>query len=167
MEVVQSLIWSHELLSKLQVPHALIGGMALSEYGYGRGTQDVDWLIPEEYIDTVVSHFESNGFQIFHRSADVLQFSGKAEIDFIIARRRMSRAMIENAHYSEKMDLPVVLIEDLIGLKIQSYSGNPKRRLKELSDIQELIERSSGIDWEKIRLYAEQFKEWPTIEALK
>lgn len=48
MDVVESLEWSHQALTQLKVPHALIGGMALSEYGYSRGTQDVDWLIPEE-----------------------------------------------------------------------------------------------------------------------
>jgi hypothetical protein len=32
MDVVESLTWSDETLTQLKVPHALIGGMALSEY---------------------------------------------------------------------------------------------------------------------------------------
>ena len=167
MDIVQSLKWSHDSLIALNVPHALIGGMALSEYGYGRGTQDVDWLIPEEAVESVVAHFEQNGFSIFHRSADVLQFTGNAEIDFLIARRPISRSMIENAHYSNHLDLPVVLVEDLIGLKIQSYSGNAKRRSKDLGDIQELFERCTSLNWEKIKYYADHFQEWSAIEALK
>jgi hypothetical protein len=167
MDVVQSLNWSHEQLVKLNVPHALIGGMALSEYGYGRGTQDVDWLIPEEFSMQVADAFIGAGFQIFHQTADVLQLSGKAEIDFIIARRPISRKMIEEAHYSDQLKMPVVLAEDLIGLKIQCYAGNPKRKNKELSDIQELIDRCENLNWEKIKFYADHFQEWETIEKLK
>jgi hypothetical protein len=167
MEVVQSLIWSHQALSQLNVPHALIGGMALSEYGYGRGTQDVDWMIPEEFVETVVQYFTENGFTIFHRSEEVLQFAGKADIDFLIARRPISRGMIDVANYSDHLKLSVVKIEDLIGLKIQAYSGNPKRKHKDLSDIQELIERNETVDWGMIKFYADHFNEWPTIEGLK
>ena len=167
MEVASLLIWSHESLNKLNIPHALIGGMALSEYGYGRATQDVDWLIPEEFKDAIESFFLNEGFTIFHSSPDVLQLTGKAELDFIIARRPISRGMIENALYSKQLNLPVVLIEDLIGLKIQAYAGNPKRKWKELSDIQELIERTETIDWSKVKLYADHFHEWPTLEKMK
>ena len=166
MDVAQSLLWSHKALTQLGVPHALIGGMALSEYDYGRGTQDVDWLIPEEFVSVVSKYFIENGFQIFHESPDVLQLTGKAEIDFLIARRPISRGMIQDAHYSTKLNLPVILPEDLIGLKIQAYAGNPKRKMKELSDIQELADRCPALDWEKIKTYADHFNEWSTIESL-
>lgn len=167
MDVAESLIWSHQVLTQLKVPHALIGGMALSEYGYGRGTQDVDWLIPEEKIQDVLTHFQSEGFTVFHQSENVLQFTGKAEVDFLIARRPVSRSMLENARYSESLDLPVILPEDLIGLKIQAYSGNPTRKSKELSDIQELAERLPNLDWEKVKFYADHFDEWPTLELIQ
>lgn len=82
----------------MKIPHALIGGMPLSEYGYGRGTQDVGWLIPEEFVSQVVQSFLPQGFQKFHQSADARQLTGKAEIDFLIAQRPISRKMIEDAH---------------------------------------------------------------------
>ncbi|MBS1959701.1 MAG: hypothetical protein JST80_09540 [Bdellovibrionales bacterium] len=166
MDIAESLLWSHQALVSLKVPHALIGGMALSEYGYARGTQDVDWLIPEESVSAVFQHFTNEGFQVFHQSADVLQFTGKAEIDFLIARRPISRAMLQNAKYSAPLQLPVVQAEDLIGLKIQAYAGNPKRKHKELADIQELIENQPDLDEKKLKFYADHFHEWPTIEAL-
>ena len=84
-----------------------------------------------------------------------------------VARRPISRGMIENAKYSQTLDLPVVQPEDLIGLKIQAYSGIPKRRNKDLADIQELIDRSTELDWNKIKFYADHFNEWPTLEAMK
>ncbi len=167
MDVVESLTFTHQLMVKLKVPHALIGGMALSEYGYGRGTQDVDWLIPEESVDILRDEFLKNGFTIFHQSGDVLQFTGKAEVDFLIARRPISRQMIQDAKYSSGLDLPVVQAEDLIGLKIQAYAGNSKRQNKELSDIQELVDRCRTLDWDKVKIYADHFNEWPTLLKLK
>lgn len=167
MNVADSLIESHNTLEKLGIPHALIGGMALSEYGYGRATQDVDWLVPEEKIEILLKEFLAQGFQIFHQSADVLQLTGKAEIDFLIARRPISREMLKDAKQSSGLGLPVVTAEDLIGLKIQAYAGNPKRKHKDLSDIQELIERNAALDWIKIKKYADLFGEWSTIESLR
>lgn len=166
MDVVDSLVWSHQALSALNVPHALIGGLALSEYEYGRATQDVDWLVPEDSVKTIRDYFLKNGFSVFFESPDVLQFSGKAEIDFLVARRPISQSMLKDAHYSEKLKLPVVKPEDLIGLKIQAYSNDSTRRHKELADIQELFLRCSGLDVAKIKFYADHFNEWPTIEAL-
>lgn len=167
MNVLESLAWSHQILNELNVPHALIGGMALSEYGYGRGTDDVDWIIPEEFVEAVVKAFTAHAFTIFHRSEDVLQFAGKAQIDFLIARRPISRGMVDDAHYSNRLNLPVLKIEDLIGLKIQAYHNDPKRRFRDLADISELAERNPKMDWIKIKFYADQFNEWATLEAIK
>lgn len=47
------------------------------------------------------------------------------------------------------------------------HLSQPKRKLKELSDIQELILRCKTLRWEKIKFYADHFNEWPTIEAFK
>ena len=167
MNVAESLLFTHQTLLELKVPHALIGGMALSEYGYGRGTQDVDWLIPEEFVETVKTKFLSLNFTIFYQSEDVLQCTGTSEVDFIVARRPMSREMIENAKPSKALQLDVVQAEDLIGLKIQAYVGNPKRRNKELSDIQELIDRCPNLDWAKVKKYADLFGEWTTVNEMK
>jgi hypothetical protein len=167
MNVLESLTWSHKILNDLNVPHALIGGMALSEYGYGRATQDVDWLIPEEFVNDVIKAFTAEKFTIFHRSEDVIQFSGEAQIDFLIARRPISRGMIDDASYSQSLEMPVVKAEDLIGLKIQAYKNDKKRKFKDLSDIQELIEQNNELDWVKIKFYADQFDEWETLKELK
>ena len=167
MDILESLTWSHQKLNELNVPHALIGGMALSEYGYARGTQDVDWLIPEEFVSLVSEAFLKHGFTVYHQSPDVLQFTGLAEIDFLIARRPISRAMIEQSHYSKNLELSVVLPEDLIGLKIQAYAGNPKRKFKDLADIQELVTFCESLDWNKIKEYADHFNEWPTLSQIR
>lgn len=168
MNLLESLQWSHHVLTQLKAPHALIGGLALSEYGYSRGTQDVDWLIPEECVSAVRTRFLSEGFQVLHESGDVIQFEGKAGIDFLIARRPISRQMLEDAAYSDHLQMPVVKAEDLIGLKIQAYANNPKRKHKDLADIQELVELAhSKLDWGKIKFYADHFNEWPTLESMK
>jgi hypothetical protein len=97
----------------------------------------------------------------------VLQLTGAAEIDFLLARRPISRAMIESAFYSSNLKLKVVLPEDLIGLKVQAYFNVPSRKSKDLSDIQELVDRCPDLDWEKIKFYADHFGEWPTLQNLR
>jgi predicted nucleotidyltransferase len=49
---------------------------------------------------------------------------------------------------------------DLIGLKIQAYSNNPKRLLQDLADIQKMAELNK-IDWEQVKAYAEAFGDGP------
>ncbi|NDG84326.1 MAG: hypothetical protein EBX52_04715 [Proteobacteria bacterium] len=167
MNLLESLRWSDQKLTESGVPHALIGGLALAHYGYGRGTQDIDWLVPEESKDSVKRLFHAHGFKILHESDDVLQFEGLAPVDFLIARRPISRQMIEDSFFSSALQLKVVRAEDLIGLKIQAYSNDPKRKNKDLADIQELISLREDLDWEKIKTYADLFDAWAEISILR
>jgi len=47
-EVRQALVHSHETLTKLGIPHVLIGGLAVGAHGYAYATTDVDYLVPEK-----------------------------------------------------------------------------------------------------------------------
>src|SRR4051812_44010576 len=112
-----TLIQISQMLDENQIPFALIGAMALSEYEQNRATRDVDMLIPEEFVDQVKSNMLSLGYSLFHQSEEVLQYQGQGMVDFLIARRPISRAMIATAKPGAKSKLPCVSAEDLIGLK--------------------------------------------------
>jgi hypothetical protein len=127
----------------------------------------VDWLIPEESKNTVKSVFQASGFSILHESDDVIQFEGLAPVDFLIARRPISRKMIDDSFYSSSLQLKIVRAEDLIGLKIQAFSNDAKRKHKDLADIQELISLQENLDWEKIKSYADLFNAWPEISGMR
>jgi hypothetical protein len=54
------------------------------------------------------------------------------QVDFILARRRYTRAMMKRARKSRvfegEFDVKILLPEDLIGLKVQAVANNPKHR---------------------------------------
>lgn len=50
---------SHEQLTALGIPHALVGGLAVGAHGYQYATQDVDWLVP------TAAAFDGTAFLMF------------------------------------------------------------------------------------------------------
>jgi hypothetical protein len=59
------------------------------------------------------------------------------------------------------------LLEALIGLKIQALATNPRRKFKELGDIQALSEVKKDLDWNRIKDYADFFGVLELIEEIK
>lgn len=159
----------HEALNQAQAPHAIIGGMALSALGYPRATNDIDFLVHSEFREAAENKMTSLGYRLIFSSEDVAQWAGNTPIDFLYARREISRAMLSRAIGTREfaiMGIPCLDASDIIGLKIQAYSNNPKRLFQDLADIQKLIEMNQ-IDWERVQSYAEAFGEWPRIESFK
>jgi hypothetical protein len=54
---------------------------------------------------------------------------------------------------------------DLIGLKVQASSNDPKRRGRDLVDIERLLS-SPGVDLERVRLYFRLFERESELDAL-
>ena len=156
----------HETLAKAHVDHALIGGMALSVLGYPRATNDIDFLVDGTSRAAAEDCMASLGFTIHHTSDEVTQWSGIVPVDFLYARRPLSKQMLQRAQKNLFMEIPVLEATDIIGLKIQAYSNNPKRMLQDLADIQKIIE-VNAIDWERAKEYADAFQEWDRIKALR
>ncbi|RLB47352.1 MAG: hypothetical protein DRJ42_25585 [Deltaproteobacteria bacterium] len=51
-EVIEDAIEVGELLSRLAIPHALVGGLAVGLNGFPRSTKDVDYLVGPEAFET-------------------------------------------------------------------------------------------------------------------
>lgn len=157
----------HEALKAAAAPHALIGGFALSVHGYPRATNDLDFLVHGDFREAANREMLSRGFVKRFTSDEVDQWDGEVPVDFIYARRELSRKMLDRAVACVALgEILVVNPTDLIGLKIQAYSNNPKRLLQDLADIQKMAELNK-IDWEQVKAYAEAFGEWDRIKALK
>lgn len=157
----------HGRLEAAGVDHALIGAFALAAWGVQRATNDVDFLIDGAKAAVARQALESNGFTVFHASDDVLQMAGPGPVDFVLARRPLSLAMLTRASARTFRGIKCVEPEDLIGLKIQAYKNDPRRELQDRADIQRLIGVSPSLDWARIRQYAELFSEWPAVEDLR
>jgi hypothetical protein len=54
---------AHAALSAAEIPHAIIGGVAVCLHGYRRNTVDVDVLIWPRDSDAVKSTLQDAGFQ--------------------------------------------------------------------------------------------------------
>ncbi len=50
-KVIEDAIEIGELLARLRVPHALIGGLAVGLHGFPRATKDVDYLVGSEAFE--------------------------------------------------------------------------------------------------------------------
>ena len=157
----------HAWLDAAGVDHALIGAFALAAWGVQRATNDLDFLIDGAKTVEARKALENEGFTVFHSSSEVLQMAGPGPVDFILARRPLSQAMLKRASARRFRGIKCVGPEDLIGLKIQAYKNEPRRELQDRADIQRLIEVSPSLDWARIKEYADLFSEWPAVENLR
>lgn len=158
---------AHEALTNAGVDHALIGGMALGGLGVHRATADVDLLIEGEKRNIAKQFLLSAGFVLVQETEEVLHFKGVGFLDLLLARREATRNMLRNAVLLPPLGIKCVSAEDIIGLKIQAYRNDPRRELQDKADIAAVIRQNPGLDWNKVRMYADLFDEWPAMEKMR
>jgi hypothetical protein len=154
-------------LEQAQIPYAIIGGLAVFAYGGERATFDVDLLIHGDHKDSIKNLATKLNLRVAHESKEVLQLSGAMQIDIIFANREHSQKMIHNKRTIKTLPYPVVSPEDLIGLKIQAFTGDRSREYIDKGDILTLIRLLPEMDFNKIKEYADIFNVWNEILELK
>ena len=131
------------ILADHDIPHLIVGGLAVQEHGYFRVTLDADIVVPNvlEAVELLTANL-SGPFQAMPGIEDtVLDKRNGVQINFLPA----GRALVPNA----KVPLPTpdciseapqfVTLEQLISLKLDSWCGQPNSRLKDKADVVELI----------------------------
>lgn len=155
------------ILDKNNISYALIGGLALAARGIVRATQDIDFLIDDKDKDLLKRALQQNHFEIVHETSEVIQFKGPAFVDFLLAKRPLSRKMLTNATLVGQFPAKVIQLEDIIGLKIQAYKNDPSREFQDKADILSIMKQNEDLDFKKIKEYADLFDEWSEIESMK
>ena len=130
------------------IDFAVIGGLALQQFGVTRTTSDIDFLVLVSDKDKVKKVMEKLHYDLKHESVDILNFFSKHSsfdrIDFLIAHRKYALAMLERAVIKEVLDgkfkIKFIRAEDQIGLKVQSSKNDPARYHQDMADIKALIE---------------------------
>lgn len=150
-----------------KVLYALIGGYAVSLWGLPRATVDLDFLVRRDDMDKVREIAESLGYHCIHTSENVTQFdaldTALGEIDFLHAFRPAALAMLERAELKTVFDgqqpIPVIIPEDLIGLKVQAIANKPSRTALDRTDIEGLMQiYGDQLDWQRIADYFALFE---------
>jgi predicted nucleotidyltransferase len=155
--------------SEAGVEVALSGGLALSTMGVFRFTKDIDFVVLEEWVGAVEEIMKELGYekQDFS-STEILSYISPlkvlGQVDFLVARRKYSRAMVNRARIMQVMDgeltVKVLLVEDLIGLKLQAMANDPKNRCAiDAPDIQRLVKlHRNRLDMGLVRDYFRLFE---------
>jgi predicted nucleotidyltransferase len=122
--------------------------------------------------------FQTAGYTRAFKNENVSHYMAKEDalgrIDILHTFRRPSMSMLKRAERIEVADgltLPVVQIEDIIGLKVQALVNSAKRATSDWADIRMILEAAAeqkqSIDWELLGDYFNLFKLNTKLDTLK
>jgi len=133
------------LLAEHDIPHLIVGGVAVQEHGYPRVTIDVDIVVPDileaaefltadltgpfDRVPSVQDRIKDGRNGVF---IDLLQAGGVVKQGCKVPFPQPKKVTCE---------LQIVKLEELIALKLDSWANNPARRLRDKADVTELILR--------------------------
>jgi hypothetical protein len=144
------------------IRHAVIGAFALHAYGLSRSTFDLDFVTESAAQARLVPFLESLGYETLHVSAGYSNhlhpdFS-LGRVDFVYVSGETSRRLFDACRPLLAMTdvtAPVPRPEHLAAMKVQAMKNDPRRRLRELADIQFLL-GLPGVNAGEIRGYFER-----------
>lgn len=149
------------------IRYALIGGFAMGAWGIARSTVDMDFLIHKRDLQKMHGILTDMGYECRYQTENVSQYVSPlkifGEIDILHAFREISLGMLQRAEdrkiFNETMNIKVLKVEDLIGLKVQAIANDPSRKPIDLTDIESLM-RTYGarIDWSLLEEYFALFE---------
>lgn len=156
-------------LGARKIRFAMIGGMAMAFRGLQRSTLDLDFILLHDDLPAVDAILRSHGYRRAFESENVSHYQSPdpdyGRIDLLHAFRPATLGMLERAEIlpgPAGSQVPVVHLEDLIGLKVQAAVNDPSRSARDWADI-EWIVRHAGtspqpLDWELIGSYLSLFE---------
>jgi hypothetical protein len=165
-------------LDQACVRYALIGGFAMALRGVQRATIDLDFILMFDDLGKADAIFKDAGYKRAFHSENVSHYTSEdlelGRIDILHAFRGPTLDMLKRADRIEiasGQTLPVVHVEDIIGLKVQAVVNDPKRATADWADIRMILETSSDngnpIDWELLQDYLDLFKLGSKLEEMK
>lgn len=180
MDYYQSIRQIIARLDQAGLSYAVIGGMAMALRGVQRATFDLDFLLLLDDMSVARDVLATEGYTCVYRSENVSHFEkvggGLARVDVLHAFRGPSLSMLTRAErlpLGESCLLPVLQIEDLIGLKIQAATNDPGRAPGDWGDIGRLLihaaETGRSLDWALMEDYLAIFgcqAKLPELKAL-
>ncbi len=157
---------------------AVIGGFAMGLRGVQRATMDLDFILMLEDLEKADALLTGLGYRRAFHSENVSHYLSNdrewGRIDILHAFRGPSLGMLNRAErlgIGDGVELPVVRIVDLIGLKIQALVNDPERATSDWADIRLLLQaaaaRGESLDWELLEDYLCIFRMEDRLPELK
>jgi hypothetical protein len=131
------------VLAQYDIPHLIVGGLAVQEYGYARVTIDVDIVVPDvlEAVEFLTASLTGPFYKVHEIHSRVEDRRNSVEIDLLpaggILKRGCKVPFPDVKTVAET--LQIISLEDLISLKLDSWSNSPNYRHKDKTDVIELI----------------------------
>ena len=127
------------LLAKENIPHFIVGGYAVQEYGYARSTNDIDIIIPNR--QAAIDYLSINGFvEVRGNKMKLIDRANRVEVDVLEGGERLSSKSNVPLPIPKKVTTKpnIIGIVDLFNLKLDSYATSPDR-LQDGADVGKLI----------------------------
>jgi hypothetical protein len=132
-------------LAEHEIPHLVVGGLAVQEHGYPRVTIDVDIVVPDvlEAVEFLTASLTGPFYRVPGVDGRVEDRRNGVMIDLLPAGKVLQRGCKVPFPQPGKIaeQIQIVTLEELISLKLDSWAGSPARRLKDKADVNELILR--------------------------
>lgn len=132
-----------ETLAHFGIPHLIVEGLAVQEHGYPRLTLDVDIVVPDilETVEFLTADLSGPFARVPGVADRVVDQRNQVKIDLLPAGKVLRHGCkVPFPEPRTVSDRPkFATLEELISLKLDSWSNNPTNRLKDKADVVELI----------------------------
>ncbi len=161
------------VLAEHDIPHLIVGGLAVQEHGYPRVTIDVDIVVPDvlEAVEFLTASLTGPFYRITGIHDRVEDRRNGVKVDLLpagqVLRKGCKIPFPESKTAAETLQF--VSLEELIALKLDSWVNSPNRRHKDKTDVIELIQhrklpRDLAVNPAVRALYLET---WDALQAEK
>ena len=135
-------------LRELNIPHAVVGGMALSLHGYHRFTDDIDILVTRSGLEEIHKRLEGLGYvPPFEGSKNLRDTELRVKIEFLVTGEYPGDGKPKpvafpdpSAVVTEIAGIPCVNLKTLIELKLASGMSGIERA-QDIGDVVNLTKR--------------------------
>lgn len=146
-QVHQTLRRITERLTTLNIPYAVVGGMAMFAHGFRRFTDDVGLLVTRDSMNEIIERLEGLGYvQPPGTSTKLRDTRSGVRIEFLITGGFPGDGKAKPVAFPDPGDVSVVIdgipylgLPTLVELKLASGMTGGVGRLKDLADVVELI----------------------------
>ena len=133
-------------LNELDIPYAVVGGLALFAHDYQRYTEDVDLLVTPDGLKRIHKELDGLGYvPPFSGSKNLRDTDTKVKIEFLVTGQFPGDGKPKPVAFPdpalaavEKDGIKYLSLPALVELKLASGMTNPLR-LKDIADVMELI----------------------------